>query len=400
MLAKLDPLPALRTVVRTGLVTTGTRSLTGAPRCRFPTLTRLHWRCDQATCPTSSSRPERRADPRARWSPTARASGCSATGLTTSASPPATGCSSSARSSTRSATRPASSPASSPARRCCRSRCFDVSTTLGLIEREQATVVPGPPTLYTAFLEHQSRTAHDLSSVRLAVTGGSNVPTELIRRMRKSSVSPACSRPTGFRSAAATRPAAARGRRRDRVNHLRSSRGRRRGRGRRRRQRTAPGRRGRRGAGPRLQRDARLLERPGGHRGGDRRRRLAAHRRRRCPRRGRQPEHHRPAQGHVRRRRLQRLPGGGRAGARPARGRVGGGRHRRTGRTASARSARRSSSPAPGQHRASRRSSPGARSGSRATRCRAPSSSSTPCRATRQGRSTRSCLRAERPSPG
>ena len=40
-------------------------------------------------------------------------------------------------------------------------------------------------------------------------------------------------------------------------------------------------RRARRGPGPRLQRDARLLRRPGGHRRGDRRRRLAAHRRHR-----------------------------------------------------------------------------------------------------------------------
>ena len=48
---------------------------------------------------------------------------------------------------------------------------------------------------------------------------------------------------------------------------------------------------------------------------GDRRRRLAAHRRRRAPRRARQPDHHRPAQGHVHLRRLQRLSRRGRAGA-------------------------------------------------------------------------------------
>ncbi len=57
------------------------------------------------------------------------------------------------------------------------------------------------------------------------------------------------------------------------------------------------------------------LDDPDGHRGGDRRRRLAAHRRRRHRRRGRQPAHHRPAQGHVHLRRVQRLPRRGRAGA-------------------------------------------------------------------------------------
>ena len=66
----------------------------------------------------------------------------------------------------------------------------------------------------------------------------------------------------------------------------------------------------------------RLLGRPGGDRRGDRRRRLAAHRRRRGHGRRRQPADHRPPQGHVRRRRLQRLPRRDRAGPRAARGGV------------------------------------------------------------------------------
>ncbi len=61
---------------------------------------------------------------------------------------------------------------------------LDVDATLDLIERERATVVPGAPTLYTTFLEHPSLSSYDVSSVRLAVTGASVVPTELIRRMR------------------------------------------------------------------------------------------------------------------------------------------------------------------------------------------------------------------------
>jgi acyl-CoA synthetase (AMP-forming)/AMP-acid ligase II len=61
---------------------------------------------------------------------------------------------------------------------------FDVEPTLSLIERERASVIPGAPTLYTTLLEHPTRSSYDISAVRLAVTGASVVPTELIRRMR------------------------------------------------------------------------------------------------------------------------------------------------------------------------------------------------------------------------
>ena len=61
---------------------------------------------------------------------------------------------------------------------------FDVEQTLGLIARERASVIPGAPTLYSTLLEHPTRSSYDISSVRLAVTGASVVPTELIRRMR------------------------------------------------------------------------------------------------------------------------------------------------------------------------------------------------------------------------
>ena len=62
---------------------------------------------------------------------------------------------------------------------------FDVDAALQLVARERITVVPGPPTLYSSLLEHPDRASCDLSSLRLAVTGGSVVPTELIRRMRE-----------------------------------------------------------------------------------------------------------------------------------------------------------------------------------------------------------------------
>jgi acyl-CoA synthetase (AMP-forming)/AMP-acid ligase II len=61
---------------------------------------------------------------------------------------------------------------------------FDVAAVLARVEHERVTVLPGPPTLYHAILEHPSCTHHDLRSLRLAVTGAATIPVELIRRMR------------------------------------------------------------------------------------------------------------------------------------------------------------------------------------------------------------------------
>ncbi|MFP5220155.1 MAG: FadD3 family acyl-CoA ligase [Actinomycetes bacterium] len=61
---------------------------------------------------------------------------------------------------------------------------LDVDAVLALVARERISVVPGPPTLYATILEHPAREQHDLSSLRLAVTGASVVPAELISRMR------------------------------------------------------------------------------------------------------------------------------------------------------------------------------------------------------------------------
>ena len=46
------------------------------------------------------------------------------------------------------------------------------------------TVLPGPPTLYQSLLEHAGRNEHDLSSLRVAVTGAADIPVELVRRVR------------------------------------------------------------------------------------------------------------------------------------------------------------------------------------------------------------------------
>jgi acyl-CoA synthetase (AMP-forming)/AMP-acid ligase II len=60
---------------------------------------------------------------------------------------------------------------------------FDIETVLGLVERERVTVLPGPPTLYHELLAAHRQGGHDLSSLRVAVTGAADIPVELIRRI-------------------------------------------------------------------------------------------------------------------------------------------------------------------------------------------------------------------------
>jgi acyl-CoA synthetase (AMP-forming)/AMP-acid ligase II len=61
---------------------------------------------------------------------------------------------------------------------------FDVDAVLERVGREQITMLPGPPTLFHTILDHPRRAEHDLSSLRLAVTGAAAIPVELILRMR------------------------------------------------------------------------------------------------------------------------------------------------------------------------------------------------------------------------
>jgi acyl-CoA synthetase (AMP-forming)/AMP-acid ligase II len=61
---------------------------------------------------------------------------------------------------------------------------FDVDETMRLIDEKRITVFPGAPTLYQSLLAAPGRADHDLSSLRLAVTGAAVVPVVLIERMR------------------------------------------------------------------------------------------------------------------------------------------------------------------------------------------------------------------------
>ncbi|MEV6911496.1 FadD3 family acyl-CoA ligase [Amycolatopsis sp. NPDC051071] len=63
-------------------------------------------------------------------------------------------------------------------------RTFDVRETLRLIETERVTVLPGAPTIHQVLLDAPERANHDLSSLRLAVTGAATVPVTLVERMR------------------------------------------------------------------------------------------------------------------------------------------------------------------------------------------------------------------------
>ncbi|MEU7041192.1 fatty acid--CoA ligase family protein [Streptomyces varsoviensis] len=61
---------------------------------------------------------------------------------------------------------------------------FNVDTVLANIAAERVTVLPGPPTLHQSLLDHPSRGQHDLSPLRLVVTGAAVVPLRLVERLR------------------------------------------------------------------------------------------------------------------------------------------------------------------------------------------------------------------------
>ncbi|MDI3386507.1 FadD3 family acyl-CoA ligase [Streptomyces sp. B-S-A8] len=61
---------------------------------------------------------------------------------------------------------------------------FNVDTVLANIAAERISVLPGPPTLHQSLLDHPARGTHDLSALRLVVTGAAVVPLRLVERLR------------------------------------------------------------------------------------------------------------------------------------------------------------------------------------------------------------------------
>lgn len=61
---------------------------------------------------------------------------------------------------------------------------FDVPQVLERIGTDRISILPGPPTLYQSILAHPDLGKHDISDLRLAVTGAAAIPVELIHRMK------------------------------------------------------------------------------------------------------------------------------------------------------------------------------------------------------------------------
>jgi len=62
---------------------------------------------------------------------------------------------------------------------------FDPKDVLARIQRDKITVMPGAPTIFQTLLSHPDLSKHDISSLRVATTGATTIPVDLIRRMHE-----------------------------------------------------------------------------------------------------------------------------------------------------------------------------------------------------------------------
>lgn len=62
---------------------------------------------------------------------------------------------------------------------------FDPEQAMRAVAQHRITVLPGPPTIYQSLLDHPSRSAYKLDSLRFAVTGAATVPVVLVERMQQ-----------------------------------------------------------------------------------------------------------------------------------------------------------------------------------------------------------------------
>jgi long-chain acyl-CoA synthetase len=58
---------------------------------------------------------------------------------------------------------------------------FDPGKALEIIQRDTVTVFEGVPTMYTAMLNHGEKDQYDLSCLRIAISGGSAMPVEVLK---------------------------------------------------------------------------------------------------------------------------------------------------------------------------------------------------------------------------
>ncbi|WP_181801384.1 FadD3 family acyl-CoA ligase [Streptomyces shenzhenensis] len=62
---------------------------------------------------------------------------------------------------------------------------FDAGRALEIIHAERVSIILGPPTIFHDLLNHPERSAYNLSSLRVSMTGGTTIPESLIRAMKK-----------------------------------------------------------------------------------------------------------------------------------------------------------------------------------------------------------------------
>lgn len=62
---------------------------------------------------------------------------------------------------------------------------FEPRSILEQIERDKITVMPGAPTIFQTLLDYPDLKDFDISSLRVATTGATTIPVDLIRRMHK-----------------------------------------------------------------------------------------------------------------------------------------------------------------------------------------------------------------------
>lgn len=62
---------------------------------------------------------------------------------------------------------------------------FNSEDVLRRIESDKITVMPGAPTIFQTLLSSPQLSDYDISSLRVATTGATTIPTDLIRRMRE-----------------------------------------------------------------------------------------------------------------------------------------------------------------------------------------------------------------------